>query len=65
MTGNINMNGRYLLNIGQSGAPADAATVGFPIAGLAAQLQKEGAASFVKSWQDLLQSIETKSKALG
>ena len=28
MTGNINMNGRYLLNIGQSGDPADAATVG-------------------------------------
>ena len=38
---------------------------GISVAGLAAQLQKEGAASFVKSWQDLLQSIETKSKALG
>jgi len=38
---------------------------GISIADLAAQLQKDGAASFVKSWQDLLQSIETKSKALG
>ena len=38
---------------------------GISVAGLAAQLQKEGAASFVKSWRDLLQSIETKSKALG
>lgn len=37
---------------------------GISVAGLAAQLQKDGAASFVKSWQDLLQSIETKSKAL-
>jgi len=38
---------------------------GISVADLAAQLQKEGAASFVQSWQDLLQSIETKSKALG
>lgn len=38
---------------------------GISVSGLAAQLQKEGAASFVKSWEDLLQSIETKSKALG
>ena len=38
---------------------------GISVTDLAAQLQKEGAASFVKSWQDLLQSIETKSKALG
>ncbi len=37
---------------------------GISVAGLAEQLQKDGAASFVKSWQDLLQSIETKSKAL-
>ena len=37
---------------------------GISITGLAAQLQKEGAAAFVKSWQDLLQSIETKTKAL-
>jgi transaldolase len=38
---------------------------GISVTDLAAQLQKEGAASFVKSWEDLLQSIETKSKALG
>ncbi len=37
---------------------------GISIAGLAAQLQKEGAASFVASWQDLLKSIDTKTKAL-
>ena len=37
---------------------------GISVSGLAAQLQKDGAASFVKSWQNLLQSIETKSKAL-
>jgi transaldolase len=36
---------------------------GISVAALAAQLQKEGAA-FVKSWQDLLTSIETKTKAL-
>lgn len=39
--------------------------VGISVSGLAAQLQKDGADSFVKSWQNLLQSIETKSKALG
>ena len=37
---------------------------GISVAGLAAELQKEGAASFVESWQDLLRSIETKTKAL-
>jgi transaldolase len=37
---------------------------GISIAALAAQLQKEGAASFVSSWQDLLKSIDTKTKAL-
>lgn len=37
---------------------------GISVSGLAAQLQKEGADAFVKSWQDLLQSIETKTKAL-
>ena len=37
---------------------------GISVSDLAAQLQKEGADSFVKSWQDLLQSIETKTKAL-
>ena len=37
---------------------------GISIAALAAQLQKEGAASFVSSWQDLLKAIETKTKVL-
>jgi transaldolase len=37
---------------------------GISIAALAAQLQKKGAASFVSSWQDLLKSIDTKTKAL-
>jgi len=37
---------------------------GISVAALAAQLQKEGAASFVSSWQDLLKSTETKTKAL-
>jgi len=37
---------------------------GISVAALAAQLQKEGAASFVSSWQDLLKSIETKTRAL-
>ena len=37
---------------------------GISIAALATQLQKEGAASFVSSWTDLLQSIETKTSAL-
>jgi transaldolase len=37
---------------------------GIGISALASQLQTEGAASFVASWQDLLKSIETKTKAL-
>lgn len=37
---------------------------GVDVAALGRQLQVEGAKSFVKSWQDLLKSIETKSKAL-
>jgi transaldolase len=37
---------------------------GISASDLAAQLQKEGADAFVKSWQDLLQSIKTKTKAL-
>lgn len=37
---------------------------GISVSALAAQLQKEGAASFVASWQDLLKSIDTKTKAL-
>jgi transaldolase len=37
---------------------------GFSVSDLAAQLQKEGAYAFVKSWKDLLHAIETKTKAL-
>ncbi len=37
---------------------------GIDVAALAAQLQVEGAKSFVDSWKDLLHSIETKSMAL-
>jgi transaldolase len=40
------------------------ASAGIDPDALARQLQAEGAKSFVKSWQDLLTSIETKSKAL-
>jgi transaldolase len=39
-------------------------TAGVDVDGLATQLQKEGAAAFVKSWQDLLACIEEKSAAL-
>ncbi len=31
---------------------------------LATQLQREGAESFVKSWQDLIEQIESKSAVL-
>lgn len=37
---------------------------GIDVAKLGADLQTEGAKSFVDSWQDLLKAIETKSKAL-
>ena len=37
---------------------------GIDVVKLAADLQTEGAKSFVDSWQDLLKSIESKSKAL-
>jgi len=38
--------------------------VGINVAKLGADLQSEGAKSFVNSWRDLLKAIETKSKAL-
>jgi transaldolase len=38
--------------------------VGIDVHALGVQLQEEGAASFVKSWNDLLACIEVKSKAL-
>ena len=43
---------------------AEFAKVGVDIDALALKLQQDGAAAFVKSWKDLLQRIEEKSKAL-
>jgi transaldolase len=37
---------------------------GIDLDALAAQLQKDGAASFVKSWNSLMSAIEAKSGAL-
>jgi transaldolase len=55
-------------------APADGAdceavsagvrAAGIDLEGLADNLQSEGAAAFVKSWQELLSVIAAKSKAL-
>jgi len=38
---------------------------GIDIIALAAQLQEEGAKSFVNSWHELMEVINTKSAALG
>ena len=43
---------------------AEFAKAGVDIGKLAADLQEDGAKSFVASWQDLLNSIELKSKSL-
>lgn len=43
---------------------AEFAKAGVDVNALAAQLQQEGAASFVKSWNELLGVIESRSKAL-
>ena len=43
---------------------AEFAKVGINVDSLAAQLQDEGAKSFVKSWNELLAVIATKSAAL-
>ncbi len=40
------------------------AGAGIDIDALAAQLQEEGARSFVKSWQELMACIASKSEAL-
>jgi transaldolase len=40
------------------------AKAGIDIDALGDQLQEEGAGSFVKSWNDLLECIASKSKAL-
>ena len=37
---------------------------GVDVDALGAQLQEQGAESFVKSWNDLMECIESKSKAL-
>jgi transaldolase len=46
---------RVLVSFAQAGIAVDA---------LAAQLQNEGAASFVKSWNDLMACVESKSAAM-
>ena len=46
---------RVLASFAQSGTVIDA---------LATQLQNEGAASFVKSWNDLMACVESKSAAM-
>jgi transaldolase len=43
---------------------ASFAKAGIDIAALAARLQDEGAASFVKSWHDLMARIESKQVAI-
>jgi transaldolase len=43
---------------------AEFSRVGINVAKLGADLQSQGARSFVDSWQDLLKAIETKSRAL-
>jgi len=43
---------------------ADFAKEGIDVYALAAQLQDEGAKSFVKSWNDLMEVISLKSAAL-
>ena len=45
-------------------ALAKFATAGIDIDVLAAQLQEEGTASFVKSWNELMACIVSKSEAL-
>jgi transaldolase len=47
--------GRVLASFAKAGINVDA---------LAAQLQNEGAASFVKSWNDLMACVESKSAAM-
>jgi len=43
---------------------AQFARAGIDVDAQAAQLQDEGAKSFVKSWDDLMEVLETKSAAL-
>jgi len=53
----------------EDGGDAEAVVAGFTRAGidvdaLAKQLQRDGATTFVKSWQELLQRIDKKSAVL-
>ena len=59
--------GRLLQRDGGDGAATIAAhaKAGIDVDALAAQLQSDGAQAFVASWKDLLQAIDTKSRALG
>jgi transaldolase len=55
--------------LASDGGDCERALAGFAKAGiavdaLAAQLQNEGAASFVKSWNDLMTCVEAKSAAM-
>jgi transaldolase len=43
---------------------AEFASAGFDVDAIGRQLQADGAKAFVQSWQELLKSIDAKSKAL-
>jgi transaldolase len=62
-------NGDLGATLARNGADANSVierhgSAGIDVSALAAQLQTEGAQSFVESWKDLLKAIETKSRAL-
>jgi transaldolase len=59
--------GRLLARDGGDGTAmiAQHAEKGIDVNGLAGKLQSDGANSFIESWKELLQAIETKSRALG
>ncbi len=59
------LNGAMAINGGDADATlARFGTAGIDITTLADRLQVEGAEAFVKSWQELLQTIESRSRAL-
>jgi transaldolase len=59
--------GELLHRDGGDGAAtiAQHVTAGIDVDALAKRLQSDGAQAFVESWKDLLQAIDTKSRALG
>ncbi len=59
--------GTLLQRDGGDGAAtiAEHVKAGIDVDALAEQLQSDGAQAFVESWKDLLQAIDTKSRALG